>query len=171
MFTLVTHADGAWRGAQGKNLQRLTHRPVLPRTGDPRGRRWANDSDHILASKRHDRGRPSLIRPSFPTEPCEAASGTIDLVTPQRLKLPTLYKSVNETNAIGGRKSRESRSGGRTSFTPQIGGHCPWPQPLCVGFKQIKAAHLRNVPGALSIFFGLRNFSISKIVSDLRSLY
>jgi hypothetical protein len=24
MFTLVTHADGDWRGTRGKNLQRLT---------------------------------------------------------------------------------------------------------------------------------------------------
>src|ERR1700758_439988 len=58
-FTLVTHADGAWRGTQRKNLRRLTHQPVLPRTGDRRVRRWANNSDHILAPKRHDRGRPS----------------------------------------------------------------------------------------------------------------
>src|SRR5690348_10010524 len=36
--------------------------------GEPRGRRWRNNSDHILAAKRHDRGRPSLVRPSFPAE-------------------------------------------------------------------------------------------------------
>src|ERR1700720_4600902 len=36
--------------------------------GDLRGRRWDYNSDHILTAKRHDRGRPSLVRPSFPAE-------------------------------------------------------------------------------------------------------
>jgi hypothetical protein len=40
-----------WRLArtQGKNFSG---------SGDPRERRWDNNSDHILTAKRHDRGRP-----------------------------------------------------------------------------------------------------------------
>src|SRR5260370_37430041 len=44
--------------------------------GDPRGRRWDNNSDHILTAKPHARDRPSLVRPSFPAETRQSASGT-----------------------------------------------------------------------------------------------
>jgi hypothetical protein len=46
-------------GTQGK---------IFSGCGDPRGKRCHNNSDHILTAKRHDRGRPSLVRPSFPAE-------------------------------------------------------------------------------------------------------
>jgi len=36
-------------------------------------------SDHILTAKRHDRGRPSLVRPSFPAETRQSASGTLSI--------------------------------------------------------------------------------------------
>jgi hypothetical protein len=76
MFILVTHADGDQRGTQGKILRRLTAPTGTAANLAIRAGGGGNNSDHILTAKRHDRGRPFLVRPSFPAETRSSASGT-----------------------------------------------------------------------------------------------
>jgi hypothetical protein len=76
-------------------------------------------------------------------------------------------KSVSRNSDVGGRTSLEWRPGGRTWFSRQIGGAPLWPQHLCVGIKQTKAAQFTNCPERYRFW----NFSISKQFLILQSLY
>jgi hypothetical protein len=70
MFTLVTHADGDWRGTRGKNLQRLTP-PIGSAANVATRAAGGGTTTRITSSQRSDMtaadhlssGRHSLPRP------------------------------------------------------------------------------------------------------------